>query len=90
MNAWNLYCRHFSQYDKPKPQMLSLLSFSGDLVNSLIDANKHVFKQAGRLKKISNCDNQQKTKQVSYCSNTLLRYTLRPNTILAGSSEKEE
>ena len=58
VNAWNLYRCHCSQYDRSKCQMLSLLSFFGDLANDLIHANKPVIiNKPSRHKNRSSCDN---------------------------------
>ena len=60
VNAWNLYQRHFDQYEKPRRQMFCLLEFSNALGNTLIHANKPVLvNRPGGPSKRASCGNSE-------------------------------
>ena len=58
VNVWNLYRRHFVQFEKPKRQMFCLLKFSTAFKNALIHASKSVIVNSpGRPSKRASSDN---------------------------------
>ena len=60
--AWNLYRRHFAQYEKLRRQMLCLLKFSTALGNALIHAHKLVHvNRPGRPSKRASFGNSENT-----------------------------